>query len=82
MLGGGDEHTLAHQAGCVADFGDVLIRRGDGKMFQVRPQENDAGGLRGGFDSDRDGHSAVESDSCGFDGVKYRCFVSHVVLQS
>ena len=43
MLGGGDEHALAHEAGGVADLGDVAADGGNFEVVEVGAAEDDAG---------------------------------------
>src|SRR5258708_7474942 len=52
MLGGRDQHALAHQAGGVADLLHVAPTSGDGETLQVGTDEDDAGGRRSGKNSD------------------------------
>ncbi len=43
MFGGGDEHALAHQAGGVADLGDVAADGWDFEVVEIGAAEDDAG---------------------------------------
>jgi len=63
VLGGGDQHALAHQAGGVTDFLHVAPTGGNGETFEIGADENDAGGGRGGEDTDADGNAGMEADS-------------------
>ena len=42
LFGGGDEHALAHEAGGVADLGDVATYCGNFEVVEVGAAENDA----------------------------------------
>ena len=48
MLGGGDQHALAHQAGGVADFGHIAADGGNFEVVEVGAAEDDAGASRSG----------------------------------
>ena len=48
VLGGGDEHTLAHQAGGVADLGDVAAGGRDFEVVEVGAAEEDSTAAWGG----------------------------------
>ena len=48
MLGGGDEHTLAHDAGGVADLGDISAGRCNLVVVQIGATEDHAGTSRRG----------------------------------
>ena len=48
MLSGGDEHTLAHDAGGVADLGDISAGGGNLVVVQVGATEDYAGTSRRG----------------------------------
>ena len=63
VLGGGDEHTLAHEAGGVADLGDVAAGGGNFKVVEVGAAEDDAGASRGGHEAHGHGCAAVEADA-------------------
>jgi hypothetical protein len=78
MFGGGDQDALAHQAGGVADARHVAPEGGDGKIVEVGPEKNDAGGGRRRKNADRDGNAAVKPDSLGLywpldGGLKPQC---------
>jgi hypothetical protein len=78
MLGGGDEDALAHEAGGVADFGDVAPEGGDEEVFEVLTDEDDsrAGGC--GEDADGDGDAGMEANAGAFDGALDGGFVSQM----
>ena len=63
MLGGGDEHTLAHDAGGVADLGDIPAGGGDLVVVQVGAAKNDSRARRSGQQSHVHRCPAVETDS-------------------
>ena len=63
MLGGGDQHTLAHEAGGVADFSHVAAGGGDLEIVQVGAAEDDARTCRGGQEPHVDRGAGMESYS-------------------
>jgi hypothetical protein len=63
MLGGGDEHTLAHDAGGVADFGYISARGRNLVIVQVGAAKNNAGPGRGRQQTHGHRSPAVETDS-------------------
>ena len=65
VLGGRDQHALAHQAGGVTDFLHVAPTGGDGEAFKIGTDENDASGGRGGEDADADRNTGMQADSRG-----------------
>ena len=68
VLGGRDQHALAHQAGGVADFLHVAPTGGNREAVEVGADENDAGRGRGGEDADPDRNAGMEPDARGLDG--------------
>ena len=48
VLGGGDQHALAHQAGRVTHTGDVFPAGGNAEILEIGALENNAGRRRGG----------------------------------
>ena len=42
MFGGGDQNTLIHQTGGIADTRDVIPRGRDGEIVQIRTAEDNA----------------------------------------
>ena len=68
MLGGGDEDALAHEAGGVADFGDVAAVGGDFEVVEVGAAEDDAGAGGGGDQAHGDGGAGVEADPAKLEG--------------
>ena len=48
MLGGGDEHALTHDAGGVADLGDISAGRRNLVVVQIGAAEDHAGASRRG----------------------------------
>ena len=67
VLGGGDQHALAHQAGGIADLLHVAPTGGDGEAFKIGADENDTGGGRGREDANADRNAGMEADSRGVD---------------
>ncbi len=63
MLGGGDEHTLAHDAGGVADLGYISARGRNLVVVQVGAAENNARSGRRGQQAHVHRGPAVETDS-------------------
>ena len=63
VLGGGDEHALAHQRGGVADLGDVAAGGGDLEVVEVRAAEDDAGAGGSGNESERNLGAGVKADA-------------------
>jgi len=68
VFGGGDEDALAHEAGGVADTGDVTEAGGDLEAFEVGAAEDDAGASGGGEDVYAGRNTMVEADAFGRDG--------------
>lgn len=79
VLGGGDEDALAHEAGGVADFGDVAPEGGDEEVFEVLADEDDAGAGGGGEDADGDGDAGMEANAGAFDGALDGGFVAQML---
>ena len=73
MLGGRDEHALAHERGGVGDLGDVAAGGVDFEVVEVRAAEDDAGAGGGGDEAHGDGGPGVQTHSLeiqwGVDGV-------------
>ena len=74
VLGGGDEDALAHEAGGVADLGDVAAGGGDFEVVEVGPAEENAAAAGGGQQPHLNGSSAVQADSGKLYGVGYGLF--------
>jgi hypothetical protein len=68
VLGGGDEHAFFHQAGGVADAGNVAADGFDLEAVQIGAAKYDAGAGRGGKNAHGDGSATVQSDSTAFHG--------------
>ena len=68
MFGGGDEHALAHEAGGVADFGDVAADGGDFEVVEVGAAEDDAGTGRRGQQTHGDRRAGMKTDPCELKG--------------
>jgi hypothetical protein len=75
VLGGRDEDAFFHQAGGVADFGDVAADGLDLKAIEVDAAEDDARTRGGGEDAQMDGCSAVQADSTAVGGLANCTFV-------
>src|SRR5690242_6662609 len=71
VLGGGDQHALAHQASGVADLLHIAPTGGDGEAFEIGADENDASAGRGREDADANGNAGMEADSGGVDRTVY-----------
>jgi len=67
MLSGGQEDALFHQAGGVADAGDVFPARLDDEIVQVRTSKHDAGIGRCRNQADMAKDSGMETDALGTD---------------
>ena len=82
VLGGGKQHALFHQAGGVADPGDVAPVRFDLKIIQVHAAEDDSRVGRCGHETQMGLHSRMQTNSLG----RYRPFnrglVGHVKAKS
>src|SRR6202021_4031406 len=63
VLRGGDEHALAHEAGGVADFGDVTPDGGNIEAIEVGTAKDDAATGRSGQKLHANGRAAMESDT-------------------
>ena len=80
MLGGGDEHAAAHQAGGIAYASHVAPARRNRGVIQIGAEKNDAGGGWRRKDSNRNRHSTVKPYAAGLDGALHGCFKSQLVL--
>ena len=75
VLGGRQQDAFAHQAGRVADSGDMPPISGNLERVKIRPHENDATARRRRENSQRDVLSAVETDTSRlnlFDGAGFK----------
>ncbi len=63
MFGGGDEDAFAHQAGGVADLGDVAAGGFDFEIVEVGAAKDDAGPSGGGEQTHLHWGAAVKTDS-------------------
>ena len=63
MLGSGNQHALAHQAGRVAHFGYMAPGGGDRKMLEIGPEEDDACRGWGWEDAKGNGNSGMKPDA-------------------
>lgn len=63
MLGGRDEHALAHQTGGIADLGDVAAYGGDFEVFQIGATKDNPGAARRGQKAHADLDAGVQANS-------------------
>jgi hypothetical protein len=63
VLGGGDEHALAHEAGGVADLGDVAAGGGDFESIEIGAAKDDARAGGGGQEAHAHGSAAVKANA-------------------
>src|SRR5579884_112173 len=75
VLGGRDKHALTHQAGGVADFGDVAAGGWNFKIVEVGAAEDDSRACRSGQKTHPDGCSAVQTNAGKFNGGGNGLFV-------
>ena len=61
VLGGGDEDALAHEAGGVADLGDVAADGGDFEVVEIGAAEDECRSRRGGQQPHLNRGSAVQA---------------------
>lgn len=66
---GGDEHALAHEAGGVADFGDVAADGGDLEVVKIDAAEDDAGAGRRGEQAHGDRSAGMQTDPSELKGL-------------
>ena len=74
MLGGGDQHALAHEAGGVADLGHVAADGGNLKVVQIGAAEDDARPGGRGQQAHGDRRAGVQPDPGEFQGRGNRLF--------
>ena len=72
VFGGGEQDALLHEAGGIADAGDVVAVGFDGEIVEVDAAEDDAGIRRSGLKAELGVNAGVEADALGFYG---RCMV-------
>ena len=82
MFGGRDEDALFHQAGGVADAGDVAAAGFDSEGVEVGAMENNSSAGGSGEDSEVDGSAAVEADSGAGDGGTNCLFANQIVCDT
>ena len=75
VLGGGDEHAFLHQAGGVADLGDVAADGFDFKAVKVGAAKHNARARGGRQDSKMNRGSAMEADAAAFGRIPNCSFV-------
>ena len=81
MLGGGDQHALAHQAGGVADFGHIAANGGNFKVVQVRAAEDNARSGRRGQKAHGDRRSGMQPHPAELQGRGDRLFQMRGIRQ-
>ena len=69
VLGGGEEDALLHEAGGVADAGDVVAVGFDWEIVEVDAAENDASVWRSGLKTELGVDAGVETHTLGFDAA-------------
>ena len=69
MLGGGEQDALLHEAGGVADAGDVVAVRFDWEIVEVDAAKDYAGIRGSGLKAEFSVNAGMETDSLGFDGA-------------
>ena len=74
VFGGGDEHALAHEAGGVADLGDVAADGGDFEVVEVGAAEDDAGAGGRGQKPHGDRSAGMKADPGELQGLGDRLF--------
>lgn len=77
MLGGGEQDALLHEAGGVADAGDVVAVSFDWEIVEIHAAENDAGVGGSGLKAKLRVNASVEAHTLGFNravdgGLKHR----------
>jgi hypothetical protein len=82
VLGGGDEHALAHEAGGVGDFGDVAAGGGDLEVFKIGAAEDDAGAGGGGQQAHGHRRPAVQADAGETEGRGDRLLKVHTLRKA
>src|SRR5512141_3324509 len=68
MLGGGNQHTLLHQTGGIADLGDIAADSFYGKAVQICSAKDNASPRRCGQQTQVDRRPTMKPDSLTFDG--------------
>ena len=81
VLGGGKQHALFHQAGGVADAGDVAAMSLDFKIVEIDAAEDDAGVRRRRHQTNAARDGGVKTNSGCFDGALYSRLGSHIALR-
>jgi len=74
VLGGGDEHALAHKAGGVTHFGDVTCGSGDFEVVEIGAAEDDARAGGGGQKTHGGRCTGVQADPGEFERFGYGLF--------
>src|SRR6266436_1054481 len=77
VLGGGEQDTLLHEAGGIADASDVVAVSFDWEIIEINAAENDAGIRRSGEETKVRVDTGVETHTQGLDcavdcGLKHR----------
>jgi hypothetical protein len=66
VLGGGEQDALLHEAGSVADAGDVVAVGFDGEIVEIHAAENDAGVRRSREEPEVGVDASVETHTLSF----------------
>lgn len=66
MLGSGEQHALLHEAGGVADTGDVVAMGFNGEIVEVNAAEDDTRIGRSGLEAELGVNASVETHTLGF----------------
>jgi hypothetical protein len=69
VFGGGEQDALLHEAGGVADAGDIVAVGFDREIVEVDAPENDAGVGRSGLKAEFCVNTGVEAHTSGFHGA-------------
>ena len=68
MFGGGNQHALFHQAGGIADAGDVAADRLNLESIKIGAAENDSSAGRRRQDAHGNGRAAVQANTTASNG--------------
>jgi len=82
VLSGGDEHTLAHEAGGVADLGDVAASGWDLEVVEVGSAKEDTTAAGRGEQAHSHRGSTVQANTCEFKGCGYGLFKVKALYQN
>ena len=86
MFGGGDEDALPHQAGCIADLGDVTAIRRYLEVVEVRAAKHNSRPCRGRQQPHSNRCTGMQTHACEFnlsgDGLFQVCGMGQNNLSS